>query len=128
MVFPAISPMRTDRPIEFYLIYMIIQCDEPNTLLKIIIEPQISIIRAATVNVGSRDDKSAEFGARIAVVAVKKIGANFYVYVLGDIPDGPGLQNSGRIFDIVDAGQKNFKQRVQFNLDFSAQIVFGQHK
>ncbi len=104
MVFPAISPIRTDRPIEFCLIYMIIQCDLPYTLLKIIIEPQISIIRAAAVDVGSRDDKAAEFGARIAVVAVKNIGADFHVQVLGDVPDGPGLQDSGRIFDIVDAG------------------------
>ena len=61
-------------------------------------------MRTAAVDVGSRDDKSAEFRARIAVVAVKDIGTDFYVQVLSDIPDGPGLQDSGRIFDIVDAG------------------------
>jgi len=83
---------------------MIIRCDQPYTLLKIIIEPQISIMRTAAVDVGARDDKAAEFGAGIAVVAVKNIGADFYVQVLSDIPDGPGLQDSGRIFDIVDAG------------------------
>ena len=61
-------------------------------------------MRTAAVDVGSRDDKATEFRARIAVSAVKNIGADFYIQVLGDIPDGPGLQDSGRIFDIVDAG------------------------
>jgi hypothetical protein len=34
-------------------------------------------MRTAAVDIGSRDDKSAEFRARIAVVTVKDIGTDF---------------------------------------------------
>jgi hypothetical protein len=74
--------------------------------LEVIVKPQVRIIRAAAVNVGARDDKPAEFGAGIAVIAVKNIGADFHFQVLGHIPDRTGLYNSGRVLDIVDAGEK----------------------
>ena len=94
--------------------------------LEVIVKPQVNIIRTATVNAGLRDDETAEFGAGVAVIAVKNIGADFHLQILGHIPDRPGLQNSGRVLDIVDAGKKYLKQWMQFQLDFSAQVVFAQ--
>ena len=80
------------------------------------------------MNVGSRDDKAAEFGAGVAVIAVKNIGTDFHFQVLGDIPDRPRLQDPGGIVHIVDVGKKYFEKRMQFHLDFSAQVVFAQYK
>ena len=94
--------------------------------LEIIVEPQISIIGTAAVDVGSRDDKAAEFGARITVVAIKNIGADYHLQVLSHVPDRTGLQDSGWILNIVDAGKKYLEQWMQFHLDFGAQVVFAQ--
>jgi hypothetical protein len=62
-------------------------------ILKVIVKPQISIIRTAAVDIGTRDDKSAKFRAGITVIAIKKIGADFHVQILDDIPDRPGLSD-----------------------------------
>ena len=73
-------------------------------ILEVIVEPQVSTIRTATVDVGTWNDKSAKFGAGLAVIAPKYIGTDYHVQVLGDIPDRSRLQESGRILDIIDAG------------------------
>ena len=99
---------------------------EPSS--EVVVKPQVSIIGAAAVNIGSRDDKAAEFGARITIVSIKNIGADYHLQVLGDIPDRPGLHNSGRVVHIVDTAKKYLKQRVQFHLEFSAQVVFPEYK
>ena len=70
---------------------------------KVVIKPQVGAVRAAAVDVCARDDESAEFGAGIAVVAPEDVGTDFHVQVLSNIPDRPGLQNSGRVFEVVDA-------------------------
>ena len=72
-------------------------------ILEVVVKPQVGAVRAATVDFGARDDESAEFGAGIAVVAPEDIGTDFHVQILGNIPDRTGLQDSGRIFEIVDA-------------------------
>ena len=97
-------------------------------ILEVIVKPQVCIIRTAAVNVRSRDDKSTEFGTGITISAPKNIGADSHFQVLSNIPDRPGLQDSGRVMHIVDAAKKYLKQRVQFYLDFSAQIVFAKDK
>ena len=97
-------------------------------ILEVVVKPQVSTIWTAAVNVGARDDKTAEFGAGIAVISVKYIRADFHLQILGHVPHRPGLQDSGRIVHIVDAGEKYLKQRMQLQLDFSAQIVFAKHK
>ena len=93
--------------------------------LEVIIKPKIHTIWTAAADVGSRDDKAAEFGARVAVVAVKNIGAHFQLQILGQIPNRPGLQDSGWVLHIVDGAQKYLEQGMQLQLDFSAQVVFA---
>ena len=48
-------------------------------ILEVVVKPQVSTIRAAAADVGARDDKTAEFGAGIAVIAIKNIGADFHL-------------------------------------------------
>ena len=76
--------------------------------LKIVVKPQVGIVWTAAVNVGARDDKTAEFGAGAAVIAVKNIGTDFHLQILTHIPYRPGLQYSGGILYVVDAGKKDF--------------------
>jgi hypothetical protein len=97
-------------------------------ILEVVVKPQISIIWTATANIGSRDDKAAEFGAGVAVIAVKNIGADFHFQILGHTPDRPGLQDSGRVVHVVYAGEKYLKQRMQLHLDLSADVVFPEYK
>ena len=69
------------------------------------------------MNVCTGDDKTAEFGAGVSVVAVKNIGADFHLQILGHIPDRPGLPNSGGIVHMVAAVKKNlFKQNLALNI------------
>ena len=86
-------------------------------MLEIINQPKIDIIRRLAANVGAGQGKSAVF---CVFCPVRHIHTASQLQVLRDVPGGIGLQDSRRIFDVVDGGKKYLEQGVQFYLDVAA--------
>jgi hypothetical protein len=82
-------------------------------------QPKECAIRWLIEKIGARYLVSAVFGARSAIIYVTP---ESHLDILGYIPDSPGLNYSRRIGQIIDHGQKDIEQRVQFHLDFTGQV------
>ena len=86
-------------------------------ILEIICQPQIGIVRRLAANISSGQGESSEFSAFGPIWNTEATG---HLQVLRDVPGGIGLQDSRRIFDVVDGGEKNLEQRVQLYLNVAA--------